>query len=406
MVVLTGSGLSQIIPIAALPVITRLLPPAELGPYFIWIAAVSVLSIIFSLRLDIAIFNTKTTYELCELIQTSIFCASALACVTYFGIDVFSIYFQDLADQWMINEWRVEALMLASIWSVNMVVQNAYIYGAYFKRQAMVRVIQAASVAIAQIAAVLVGWGVKGMIICQTLVTLIIVLWNIIDLMGKYKINFPTINVSSLRNTFRQHWRFPVFSMPADFVSSVSGQLPVFLTGSRFGAESAGQISLTNKALAAPMRLLAGSVLSVFKEEAAREYRETGRCDDIFKKTFKSLLLIGVLPFTVLFFFVDSIFELLFGAQWRVAGEYGSILVPMFFFQFLSSPLSYVLYIANKQLQDLIWQIVVILVTLYIFLTTKDVKAALTAYSASYSFLYSIYLYMSYQSSKGKLRGV
>jgi O-antigen/teichoic acid export membrane protein len=401
-IVLTGTGLAQVIPLAAMPILTRMIPPTELGPYFIWLGVVTVLSVIFSLRLDLAVFNTCTPQELSELLQTSIICAATFACLAYAGLETFNHFFSENITQWNLNQWRIEALILAAIWSVNMVAQNAYIYGAYFKRQAVVKVIQAASVAVAQITAAWSGWGVQGIILMQIIATGLIVLWNAIDVKKKFNLEFSLFNKEGFKNTFRKHWRFPILSMPADFISSLSAQLPVFLLGNRFGAASAGQLSLTNKALAAPMKLLAGSILAVFKEEAARQYRETGQCRDIFLKTLKILILIGILPFTGLFFFSGVLFEFFFGAQWRDAGEYASILAPMFFMQFVSSPLSYVLYMTNKQLLDLTWQIAMIALAALVFIFSENSIFAIKLYSWGCSFLYGIYLCISYSHAKPK----
>ncbi|WP_277950290.1 oligosaccharide flippase family protein [Acidovorax sp. 210-6] len=401
-IVLTGTGLAQVIPLAAMPILTRLVPPAELGPYFIWLGVVTVLSVIFSLRLDVAVFNTRTPQELSELLQTSVICAVTLAGLAYVGLEILSYFLPEIFFRWNLNQWRIEALILATVWSVNMVAQNAYIYGAHFKRQAVVKVAQAASVAAAQITAAWSDWGVQGIILMQTIVTGVIVLWNAIDVKRKLRLEFSPFNKEYLKKTFREHWRFPIISMPADFISSLSGQLPVFLLGNRVGAAPAGQLSLTNKALAAPMKLLAGSILAVFKEEAARQYRETGQCRDIFLKTLKALILIGILPFTGLFFFSGVLFEFVFGAQWRDAGEYASILAPMFFMQFVSSPLSYVLYLANKQFSDLIWQIAMIAMTALIFISTENVIFAIKLYSLGCSFLYGLYIYISYKHAISK----
>ena len=403
-IVLTGTGLAQIIPLTAMPILTRLIPPAELGPYFIWLGVVTVLSVIFSLRLDVAVFNTRTPQELSDLLQTSVVGAVTLAGLAYAGLEIFSHLLPKKATQWNLNQWRIEALILAVIWSVNMVAQNAYIFGAHFRRQAAVRVIQAASVAVAQVAAAWAGWGVQGIILLQTLATGVIVLWNTIDIKRKFKLEFSLFNKEYLKNTFREHWRFPVISMPADTIGSFSGQLPIFLIGNRFGALPAGQFALTNKALATPMKLLAGSVLTVFKEEAARQYRETGQCRDAFTKTLNRLVLIGFLPFTGLFFFSGALFELVFGAEWREAGVYASILAPMFFMQFISSPLSYVFYITNKQFSDLVWQIILVSMTAGVFLVTENIVFAVKLYSLGYGLLYGIYLYMSYKYAKPKPR--
>lgn len=400
-VVLSGTTMAQAIPFLTIPVLTRMLPPDELGPYFIWIGVVAVLSVVLSLRLDVAVFNARTNQQLQALLSAAAACSVLIAGIIYATLSSLDYFYPAIVKKLHLDLWRVEALILGIVWAINMVVQNAYIYGAYFKRQAAVKIIQAGLVAIAQISAVLMGWGVKGIIQLQILATLTVVIWNIIDIYKKLNFNLTGRHIFNSWNTLKEYWRFPIFSMPADFISSFAGQLPMLMMGSRFGASPAGQYALTNKSLAVPMKLLAGSVLSVFKEEAARHYREKGECRDIFIKTFKSLALLGILPFGALYFFAEPIFVIFFGAEWRDAGVYASILTPMFYVQFVVSPLSYTLYLANNQFSDLIWQLALLTLTASIFYFTNELILAIKWYAFGYSILYFLYLWIAYYSARG-----
>jgi len=146
---------------------------------------------------------------------------------------------------------------------------------------------------------------------------------------------------------------------------------------------------------------LAGSVLSVFKEDASRQYRETGQCRQIYIKTLRALAVFGIVPFAGLYFFSDLLFGLIFGEQWRQAGRYASILAPMFYMQFISSPLSYTLYIANRQFSDLVWQIILLGMTVSVYYIGREVYQAVMMYSVGYSLLYAVYLMISYMAAKG-----
>jgi O-antigen/teichoic acid export membrane protein len=188
--------------------------------------------------------------------------------------------------------------------------------------------------------------------------------------------------------------------MPADFISSFASQLPMLMMGKRFGLPAAGQYALTNKVLTAPMKLLAGSILSVFKEEAARSYREKGECREIFAKTLMALALLAITPFALLFCFAEPLFVWIFGDEWREAGNYASILAPMFYVQFIASPLSYVIYLANRQILDLAWQLCLLIATYCVFYYTKEIIMTMKLYSFGYSLLYIIYLAMAYKAAK------
>jgi O-antigen/teichoic acid export membrane protein len=145
----------------------------------------------------------------------------------------------------------------------------------------------------------------------------------------------------------------------------------------------------------------------VFRERASRDYRIHGNCRSVYIKTIKSLVLISILPFLVLFFAAPDLFSFVFGPSWKIAGEYTRILSLMFFFRFTSSPLSYVFYIAEKQNYDLIWQIILFIVSILSILAgvwRGSPQFSLLCFSISYSVMYLVYLYFSYTFAKGSVR--
>lgn len=90
-----------------------------------------------------------------------------------------------------------------------------------------------------------------------------------------------------------------------------------------------------------------------------------------------------------------------FGAEWMESGRYAILLIPMFYMRFVVSPLSYTIYIAQRQGLDLIWQLGLLGITAACFLLAGGVLEALWWYSASYAIMYVIYFAMSYRCAKG-----
>ena len=290
---------------------------------------------------------------------------------------------------------------MAGLLAINQTSLAAYVYNAKFARQALARVLLAVSTASAQLIAVATGFGVGGMIVGQTLATACVVIWLILDVRRSLSLDLGGSSMSRYLSTIKEHWRFPVFSMPADFVSSLSAQLPLFLIGGRFGTAPVGQYALTNRVLAAPVGLLAGSILSVFKEEASRQYRDMGQCRQAYLKTFRSLALLGIVPFVTLFFISERLFVLTFGPEWAEAGRLAAMFAPMFYLKFVASPLSYTMYLANRQSHDLAWQLVLLCMTAAVFQFSSSIHLAVALYSAGYSALYIAYLAMSYRAANG-----
>ncbi len=403
-VVMFGTAMAQVVPFAAMPILTRLLPPDVLGPYFIWLGIVAILSVFLSLRMDVALFNAQTDKDIQTTLQTAVVMAVFLALLLWVVLEGIKFLSPELTGKLNLSWWGREAILLGAIWAMNMIVQSAYIYGGHFKRQAAVKVILAIVVALSQIVAVVSGWGVAGIIALQILTTSLILVFNLIDIGRIYRINLLECVPLRIVENLRIHWRFPIFSMPADFVSSLTGQIPVFLLGNRFGGEFGGQYSLMNKSVAAPAKLIAGSVLSVFKEEASRQYREHGECKAIYTTAFKRLAALGVIPFGALYFLSENLFSLIFGDNWVQAGEMASILAPMLYLQFVASPLSYTLYLSGRQLMDLYWQIVMAVIAISVFSFVEDKVNALYIYSSGLSIMYLINIRISYVAACGSAK--
>jgi O-antigen/teichoic acid export membrane protein len=201
---------------------------------------------------------------------------------------------------------------------------------------------------------------------------------------------------------WRRHVDFPAWSLPSGLISAAAAQLPVLVTASRFGTETAGLLALAMRTLGAPTALLGASVLDVFKVVAAREYRDLGQCRDYYVRTLKGLA-IGSLAVSIPLMLVsERLFAVAFGETWRGAGVIAVWLLPMFALRFVASPLSYMFFIARRQRRDLVWQIALLGMTLASLVLATSYSSALKSYSAGYSALYVVYLWMSYRLSCGR----
>jgi len=79
-------------------------------------------------------------------------------------------------------------------------------------------------------------------------------------------------------------------------------------------------------------------------------------------------------------------------------------MIIMFFAKFITSPLTYMFYIAEKQSWNLIGQVIFIIATVVSFFIGyfyKSIILALVLYTVSNAVLYLAYLYVSYLFAKG-----
>ncbi len=207
-----------------------------------------------------------------------------------------------------------------------------------------------------------------------------------------------------LRSLIKEFKDFPLFELPATLSNTAAIQLPVFMLGRFAGAEPVGHFNMSNRLLGMPSMLIGTAMGEVFRQRATEDYHKHGNCRPILVKTFLTLAFIGLFPLVTILLIGPWLFAFVLGEEWRTAGEYSRILAVLFFLRFCISPVTYVFYIANKQRQNLIGQIILLLCSFVPFLigfySYKSVEASLLLYSISYSLFYILYLALSFNYSK------
>jgi O-antigen/teichoic acid export membrane protein len=162
---------------------------------------------------------------------------------------------------------------------------------------------------------------------------------------------------------------FPKYSTAAVLANTSSYQLTNILISTFYSITTLGFYSLAQRILGMPAILVGGAVGKVFYQQAAIEKQKTGKSNQAYKSTVKKLILVGLPTFGILIFFVEDIFAFVFGEEWRIAGKYAQILLPMYFIRFVSSPISIVLSVFEKQKQGLIINIILIFSTVGLLVT-------------------------------------
>lgn len=211
---------------------------------------------------------------------------------------------------------------------------------------------------------------------------------------------------STMRSTAIRFRRFPLYAVPADLCNSASQQVPAILLLAHFGPGAAGLFALTQRMLNLPISLLSSSILDVFKKRAADDLAVRGECRGLFLKTMFFLAGIALLPLLVILLAAPPAFRLAFGDEWTRAGVYAQILAPMFYFRFVASPLSYLLYLTERQSVDLVGNIAMLAVSsagLFLGAGQHSVELGLAAFSGGCSAVYVLYLVVSYRCSKNPI---
>ena len=290
----------------------------------------------------------------------------------------------------------------AALLAGTQILQNWAAADGRYQHLSIMRIMQAGSVAMFQIAFGLLASDVLELAIGYFAGTLVGLLTGFLLSPLKYE-SFTGDRESLIEFWYRQR-SFVLCSLPASAISSATAQLPVVLVAAKFGSEAAGLLAIAMRMVGAPMSILSTSVLDVFKRNAAQAYHDRRECRAEYLYSLRLLFLVAVCSTVVIGVCAKPVFSGIFGKSWAGAGVVTLLLLPRFGLGFMASPLSYIIYIVGKRHLDLIWQLCLLGMTIAAFLSCGSFHDALLCYSVGYGLLYIIYLWMSYQFSCGSTK--
>jgi len=202
-------------------------------------------------------------------------------------------------------------------------------------------------------------------------------------------------------------WRYrdyPKYLLVSGLLDRFSSQAHILLLVFLQGAASSGFIGLYERVISVPQRVLSGSIGDVFKQQASSELATHGHCTALYIRTTKRLALIGIAPSLVLIVAGPWLFGLVFGTDWRVAGELAQLLAAKFYAGFIVSPLSSLLYIGQAQRYDLYLQFgVAVCVPAGLFAGSmiSGLKGAMVGYTAVYCCKYVVEYWIAWRVATG-----
>ena len=397
---MTGTTIAQAIPIAISPILTRIYTPEDFGVFSLYMSTAAIFSVLATGRYEAAIILPKTNKEASYIVILSLLISLVVSVFILIFIILFDEQIAILLDNKNILHWLyfipVTVFLTGIYQSLNYWVNRKK----YYKKLALSRVSQSLVTSGSSVGMGFSGLSIAGLIYSNILgqIASIIVLFKSLYLNDLKYLSF--FNKNRILFVARKYSKFPKFDLLAS-LSNVSAQYLVnILFTTLFTTTVAGYYYLTQKMLSIPVTLIAASILDVFKEQASKDYKKFGNARKIYIQTFKKLLVLSFIPSIIVYFFSVDIFTYIFGEAWTVSGEYARVLVPMLFFRFISSPLSFMLYIGEKQELNLVGNLLFLLGAIGSLYFASSPMDAVVHLSFSFSFIYIMYLLFSAKIAK------
>jgi len=402
---MTGTVVAQAIPIAISPILTRIYSPEEFGLFALFFAILSILSVLANGRYENSVMLPKKDEDALHLFALGIIINIFLSTIILIIVIVFNDSITKALGNEEISLWLYFipiSLFFTGLFNILNSMNNRQ---KNYKDIASATITKSMVMALVQLVVGLIKSGAAGLILGQILAQFFanVKLFKNIIKDKKAIFSIRKLKIIALAIKYK---KFPIFSLPSALANVLSGQLSNILISSFYSVATLGFYSLIQRILAIPSVLIGKSIGQVYYEEGTRERKKNGVVTDIFNSTFKKLVIIGLPSFSILFFIVEDLFAFVFGEEWRVAGHYAQIVIPMFFMRFVVASLSITYDMFGYLKLELIWQVALLVGSVILVvacgLMEIDFKELLLFLTIYISIMQLISLYLLKKISSGE----
>jgi len=346
----TGTTFAQIIAVLASPLLTRLYGPEAFGFFALFTSITSILGVIACMRYELAIMLPKTDEEAANLLGLCLLCVAVVS-----GLTVLALYFGGDA---LLSLLKAPGLAPYLILVPPFVFINGVFLALnywnsrtkHFGRLSIARIISSLATTGTQLGAGFAGFATGGSLIGASLVGSSVStgvlggqIWR-----DDHGLLHKSISWKGMADGLKRYKKFPLIDSGSALLNAASWQMPAFLLAAFFTPVAVGLYSLGFMVLQLPMSLIGGAIAQVFFQRAS-EARSDGTLSLLVEDVFRLLVMIGIFPILVVTIIGPDIFAVIFGEIWAEAGLYAQILSIWAFVWFISSPLSTIWVVLEKQ---------------------------------------------------------
>ncbi|WP_068778814.1 lipopolysaccharide biosynthesis protein [Paenibacillus sp. GM2] len=404
-VLASGTMVSQVIILIALPFITRLYSPTEYGVYSMYTSIISIMLMLVSFSYENAITLPEEDKMASSLLSLSLricIVVSILGGVgVYFLAHPLSVWTNE-ADIKQYFPFFIVSLFFAGFYQI---LNTWSVRKKYFRQISRTKYTQSITLVSSQLALARLLPGPSGLIIGDVLGRLggLIPQWRLWR--RDVKQQQIEVNWENLKESAYRYRRFPQLSLASNMLNSLGIYLPTILLAAFYGPQVAGWFALSQRILGSPMTLITSSVMNVYLSESS-EYmlRARHKLYPLFIKTVRNIFLIGLLIILIMVVLLPSMFSTLFGSEWASAGNYVRLLGIMYLSQFVANSVGSTIDVMERQDLHLYREIARVTIVLGALLLAKytgqSAGTAILIYGLASTLGYLIHLGLSWTAVK------
>ncbi len=376
----SGMFLARLFPAVFALIIVRIYSPENFGLFVLYLTIASVISILATGKYENAIILAETTEERKHIFRLSqkINFAVNLAALIVAGLYIFLFRVSGFEHLIMLLMIPFYSFSLGA----TQLIRNILIGTKKFKILSGLEVWRAVTIGVFQCAFFI--FPVFGLFLGAVAGQLMVFFLYARTLPETMEFKLSVLSQEEKRYALR-YIDFPKYSVASEMFNFISSQLPVFMVKPFFGETMLGLYSFSHRYISVPIQLMSISISRVYIQKAQSLKNDLKALGDLTFSLFKKQFWTGIIPFAILGLWGECLFRFIFGAEWEFSGFLAQILAPWLFLVMLSSPLSSILIVFEKQKFSMAFNVVLLTARVLSLaaggLIFRDITTAIALYS-------------------------
>ena len=341
---MTGTAVAQGVTFFMMIVLARIYTPRDMGLLATYVSVASILVAVAALRYDMTIMLPKKEPEALSVARLGMVCLTVVSLLATAA----SLPLSGLIER----QWGHEvALWMPLVGLTTFLMSAVELFKYWFNRNSDYRAIavnqaeQQIGLTSGQLVLGMAGMGgMAGLILGHTAGQI----FAFVNLGRQAKPLWRRLpqGAPSLRWAARRYRRMPLLNGPNALADALRTNGIQLLIGG-YSVASLGQFQMAWRYLDAPLILINGAVARVFFQKLSTI--EPGRMRPLVRVTIKRAILIGLVPFALIYVLSPWIFPFFLGSQWTESGSFARALTPWLFMMLITSPISNLFIVTEHQ---------------------------------------------------------
>lgn len=343
---MTGTVIAQLLTYLIYPILTRIYSTEDMGELGVYTRLVTFIAAFATARYELTLPLAKQDHNAFSLYRLSFrISLLSLSTILVAGLIYYLLKPYDLSNYVfliivVLSSYIMVWINLGTSWSVRKKL---------FRQISIQRVVNAFSVNGLRLFFGLVHMGSFGLILGSLLGSFASIFVFIRTFLSERKTFYPTKDIKRFRILAKEYKSFPTVNLPHVLMDLGVDLLIAMFVITYYGKGVFGSYSHAYLMLRLPLLFFGQSIGQVFFNKCSEMVNKQQDIYPLVKKTVRTLFLIAIIPFIILFFYGAPIFEFVFGKQWVESGKIAEILAPALLMNFLVSPISTLALILSKQ---------------------------------------------------------